>query len=102
MSLFLGSADKNYNAALQIFGNSSIFADYLCLLTVPPNAVRETYGESLECFSQRTCFNWCMVFNKMDHPFLGYSVEAAHVDDSKEILDLMRSDEERSIDKTLH
>ena len=112
MSLFLGSADHSYNAALQIFGNPSMFAADLCLPALPPNAVRETNRDTVERLGcdlilignqQLSAADSYRLygFDETDRPFWGYGVEAARMEDSVEILVLMRSDEKATVDRTL-
>eukprot|EP00590_Aulacoseira_subarctica_P009092 CAMPEP_0172414892 /NCGR_PEP_ID=MMETSP1064-20121228/1498_1 /TAXON_ID=202472 /ORGANISM="Aulacoseira subarctica , Strain CCAP 1002/5" /LENGTH=209 /DNA_ID=CAMNT_0013151755 /DNA_START=71 /DNA_END=700 /DNA_ORIENTATION=- len=112
MPLFLGAGDHNYNAALRLFGSPSMFASDLRLPAMPPNAVGESnwetlvrLGEDLTLITddQLSALDSYRLFghDEMGQPFWGYGVESARVGIAKEIVVLMRSDEQGDTDRAL-
>mmetsp|Transcript_14017 Transcript_14017/g.20062 ORF Transcript_14017/g.20062 Transcript_14017/m.20062 type:complete len:283 (+) Transcript_14017:154-1002(+) len=110
--LFLSSADHNYNAALCIVGPLAMFANEMCLSSMPPNAVRESNRETLHRLGgdlaqidnqQLSAVDSYRMLghDECDRPFWGYCVESARVDNTNEILILIWSDEEDNIARAL-
>ena len=89
-----------------------MFSNALRLPDLPPYAVRETNRETLERLghdltligdNQLSAADSYRLYghDERDRPFWGYGVEAARVEDSREILVLMRSDEEAAVEMAL-
>ena len=110
--LWSSSSNHDYNAALHIYGPSAMFPSDLELPAMPASAVRETNRGTLERLAhdliligndQLSAADSYRLFghDELDRSFWGYGVEAARMDDSREILVLMRRDEEATLGKTL-
>jgi len=111
-SLFLSSADHNNNAALRICGPPTMFANELCLPSMPPNAVGESHRETLHQLGHdlaqiddqklSALVSYRMFgHDEFDHPFWGCCVESACVNTTNEILVLIPSDEDDNIERAL-
>jgi hypothetical protein len=101
-----------YNTAMQMLGPPGMFASEFVVPSLPANAKRETNRETLERLEldliligdhQLSAADSYRLYghDATDQGFWGCGVEAARLDDSSEILVLMRSDEEGTVDATL-
>jgi len=109
--LFLSLTDHNFNAALQLYGPPAMFVDDV-IPALPPNAVSETDRETLvrlkhdlawigeQQLSAADAYRM-YGYDELDQPFWGYCVESARVDNSRDILVLMRSNEGQTRASTL-
>ena len=109
--LFLSASDHSYNVALRLYGPPAMFANNI-IPALPLNAVPETNRESLVRLKHDLA--WIgeqhlfaadsyrfFGYDELDQPFWGYCVESARVENSREILMLMRSSEGRARTSTL-
>jgi len=97
---------------MQMLGPPGMFASEFVVPSLPANAKRETNRETLERLEldliligdhQLSAADSYRLYghDATDQGFWGCGVEAARLDDSLEILVLMRSDEEGTVDATL-
>jgi len=97
---------------MQMLGPPGMFASEFVVPSLPANAKRETNRETLERLEldliligdhQLSAADSYRLYghDATDQGFWGCGVEAARLDDSSEILVLMRSDEEGTVDATL-
>ena len=109
---FIGSGLHKYNAAMQMLGPPGMLASGFVVPSLPANAKRETNRETLERLEldliligdqQLSAADSYRLYghDATDHGFWGCGVEAARLDDSSEILVLICSDEEGTIDARL-
>jgi hypothetical protein len=97
---------------MQMLGSPGMLASRFVVPSLPVNAKRETNRETLERLEldliligdqQLSAADSYRFYghDAIDHGFWGCGVETARLDDSSEILVLMRSDEEGTVDATL-
>ena len=102
---------REYDVVLYVYGPPEMTARYFGVPAMP-SAVRETNRETLERLEhdltlidddQLSAADSYRLFgyDELDRSFWGYGVEAARMDGSREILVLMRRDEEATIERTL-
>jgi hypothetical protein len=98
---------------MQMLGPPGMLASGYVVPSLPTNAKRETNRETLERLErdliligdhQLSAADSYRFYghDAIDHGFWGCGVETARLDDSSEILVLIRSDEEGTIDARLH
>lgn len=105
LPLYVGTGDHNYAAVLRLFESPSMIASDLQTPDMPPNAVGESnwetlvrLGEDLTLINddQLSALDSYRLFchDEVGRPFWGYGVESARVGTEKEIIVLVRSDEQ--------
>ena len=103
---------READIVLYACGPPAMTSRYFGLPAMPASAVRETNRETLERLEhdltlidddQLSAADSYRLFgyDELDRSFWGYGVEAARMDGSREILVLMRRDEEATIERTL-